>query len=223
MTAQAFFADRLDEARRASAATGVPVSTILAQWALETAFGTSRLWRQQNNPAGITRGGVSRGFAAYPSREAGVDAYIATLNHPRYAAVRQAGSGVEAARQLGLSPWDAAHYGGQGENLTRLIDQYGLTAYDPAGGGNPPAAAGGGVSDATVRPVGLFPSVSTIRDLVLRSVFVVGGVGLVVAGGWQMVGPAANRTLGKARRAAAAYATGGASAAAGAAAGAAAK
>lgn len=90
---------------------GLFPSVILAQWALETGWGSSEAWIHGHNPAGISGGGHP---LAYPGVQAGMDAYVETIRLSYYDAVREArAKGAEAqARALGASPWDAGHYGG---------------------------------------------------------------------------------------------------------------
>lgn len=136
---QQFVNDVLPDAQIASSRTGVPVSVILAQWANETGWGSSPAFTQGNNYAGVSPGGS---VGSYPSRSAGLAAYIQTLLSPLYAAVRSAGSAAGAAVALGQSPWagsryDNAYYGqgpgGPGSILLGEISANNLTRYDTAG------------------------------------------------------------------------------------------
>lgn len=107
----------------AAKGTGVSRWTILAQWAVETGWGTSSLSQFDNNLAGIRwyghagtfqvgglKGEQGTGFAGYHSIDAFIADYVATLNLPYYNGVRDAGSIEAEIRALGASPWDAGHY-----------------------------------------------------------------------------------------------------------------
>lgn len=126
-----FFDDALPYARRAHEATGVNVSVILAQWADETAFGTSPDWTAKHNPGNVSPGGV---VASYPTLDAGVDAWIATMNSADYAAVRAPVGATAQCYALGASPWASGHYEADGpppgEDLVKIIANYELAVYD---------------------------------------------------------------------------------------------
>jgi flagellum-specific peptidoglycan hydrolase FlgJ len=100
-------------AEEASRLTGgrLLVPVILAQWALETGWGTSKLFVDGHNVAGVKNGGA---FRVYPTLAAGVQDYaMVFLRFEWYSPVLEAGAeGPEAqARALAASPWDAGHYG----------------------------------------------------------------------------------------------------------------
>lgn len=87
MTIQSQFVDRYaGHATRASNALGIPAEYILGQWALETGWG--------QHFAGRYNVGNIQGSAAsphsYASIDDGVNAYISTLQNPRYAQVLEA-------------------------------------------------------------------------------------------------------------------------------------
>jgi len=123
MTPTAFVRTYGTLADEAAKLTSVSRWTILAQWAVETGWGTSALCIHDRNLAGIrwygragtfqiggTPGKVGTGFAGYSTLGAFVADYAHTLNLPAYAKVRAA-VGVDAeCRALGASPWDAGHY-----------------------------------------------------------------------------------------------------------------
>jgi hypothetical protein len=124
-------------AARAAADTGLWTSVVLAQWADETAFGTSRAFLLGNNFAGVSPGGK---IASYPSQAAGLSAYIETMDLATYDSVRaaKAAGARDQAVALGKSPWAGGHYtapGGEpGSSLVGIIDSLNLTAYDGAEG-----------------------------------------------------------------------------------------
>lgn len=122
-------------AARAAADTGLWTSVVLAQWADETDYGTSRAFLLGNNFAGVSGAGV---VLSYPSQAAGLQAYIDTMNDADYNAVRaaKAAGARDQAVALGESPWATSHYeaigGGPGSALVGIIDALNLTTYDGA-------------------------------------------------------------------------------------------
>lgn len=122
-------------AARCAADTGLWTSVVLAQWADETAWGTSRAWLYGNNPAGVSPGGK---IASYPSQAAGFAAYVQTMGLKYYEPVRDARplGAVAQALALGRSPWAGGHYtaegGIPGSSLVGIIGSMDLTAYDGA-------------------------------------------------------------------------------------------
>lgn len=140
MTPEQFFAAALPWANKAAAHTGVLVSVVLAQWADETGYGGPD-WFPNNNPGNV---GSFDGqpVATFPSLQAGVAAYIQTMNQDIYNGVREAApwGPLAQARALGQSPWASGHYGSPaGQDLISIIDKYDLTIYDAP----PPAGQGG--------------------------------------------------------------------------------
>lgn len=208
----AFADDVAADARIASARTGVPVSVIIAQWGIETGWGTSTLWRQSHNYAGI---GGPGGFRSYPDRAAGLADWIKVISGRLYDKVRaHPGDPTAAAVALAESPWDAGHYkgGGAGNTLLTTIASFGLTRYDsgqpptptnPAAPATPGGSSGSGGSGGgfSLNPFDHVPSAGDIggavagalasafaRPLMLYA-FVTAGLGLVVLGGWKAVSP----------------------------------
>lgn len=57
---------------------GIDASFALATWAWETGWGSSDLWLNHNNPAGITCGSV---YCSYESPEQGIQAMFSLLRH----------------------------------------------------------------------------------------------------------------------------------------------
>lgn len=200
MGAAEFFADVLGDARAARRATGLPVSVILAQWANETGYGTSRAWREGHNYAGVSPGGR---VAYYADRGAGLAGYVDTVNRPTYDSVRASlgGSAHDVAQAVADSPWAAGHYNG-GRGLTTVMDRFTLTSYDLPGLDDLPGLPGlpglGELGDALVGPF-----VDRLRDLVLLSLFLSGGIVLIVLGAWRSMPPGAKSALGGAAGAAA--------------------
>jgi hypothetical protein len=144
-----FFNKLLPFAQQAREETGLPVSVILAQWAVESGFEADN-WVGNLNYAGITKdGGPAAGFREYASTEEFTKDYISTLQLSYYDGVRQAaaeGAPVAViAETLGRSPWDAAGYtdpelGYPGSTLLQTISSYNLLRYEAAPeGANEPA------------------------------------------------------------------------------------
>jgi hypothetical protein len=144
MTPQDFVNEVLAQAQRGKGATGLEVSVILAQWANETGWGSSDFFSQGHNPAGISPGG---NVAAYPSLEAGVDAWISTMELSYYNGVRAAEGRQAQAVALGESPWAGSHYdngNGPGSMLIEIINENSLWLYDGAAPAPGPGPQPGG-------------------------------------------------------------------------------
>lgn len=133
-------------ARRASQETNVPVELILAQWGIESAWGTSKGFRARNNVGGISYGSskpptwstavkmdprpANEGgyYMVYSSIDDYVTDYVRVMKNTRYNPVRAAGATatlVDDARALGVSGYAAGQYkpeGGQpGDSLIATI------------------------------------------------------------------------------------------------------
>lgn len=129
MAPEEFFAEALPWAQQAHPPTSVFVSVILAQWADETGFGGPD-WSPNNNPGNVGSYD-NQPVATFPTLQAGVDAYIQTMNLPYYTAVRESKTWATQAHALGLSPWASGHYGAPpGADLISIINTYDLTKYD---------------------------------------------------------------------------------------------
>lgn len=106
----------------------------LAQWALETAWGSSLLATQYNNLAGINYNGVAcyravGGFAGYTSLDQFVlgATYVFKLygyGYPQFLATKD-GTFTEQADALGQTDWAASHYRATGST----VDGSGLQAF----------------------------------------------------------------------------------------------
>ena len=127
-----FWPEALPWTHEAHAETGVLVSVILSQWAIETGYGGAD-WSPNNNPGNV---GSFDGQPVnkFPTLVQGVAAYIQTMNLPYYDAVRTALTWETQSVALGNSPWASAHYrlpgGGNGSELIYVIEHYNLTQYD---------------------------------------------------------------------------------------------
>lgn len=141
MNVEEFLATFLASAGAASRATGLDTSVILAQWADETAWGSSSAWVDGHNYAGVSPGGH---IASYASPAAGLDAYIATMNgSPQFGPRVRTGATPSAQCELLGSAhpvWAASGYNngaGPGSALIAIIEandfeQYDTTAPPPA-------------------------------------------------------------------------------------------
>lgn len=143
---KAFIDYTLPYARKASAATGWPVSVILAQWGLETGWRTRTYtgfnWgncgAMPNQPTigGINKPGSPAAFAYAYSPSQGLAEYVHVAHLGYYTNVAHAarmGGANAAARALGQSPWDWGHYtnrGDPGSSLISLMHAYNLYYYD---------------------------------------------------------------------------------------------
>lgn len=105
----------------ASRRTGVPWQTIVAQWAFETGWGTSPMFRESHNLAGLKRASTMKTapvrpggtFRHYPGGfTESLDDWVRCMSLTRYAKVRAAGNVQDACRELGLAGWDARLYRG---------------------------------------------------------------------------------------------------------------
>lgn len=145
-----FFQTMLSKAQRASNALGMPVSVILAQWGVESAYGTSKLATKRNNLGGISWGGKTVpawskaiGLTPRPKEEGGnylvyasvddyVTDYITVMSNSRYDNVRAAGKTEtlqDDFKALGASGYAASGYG-QGGTIQKVLEQFNLTKYD---------------------------------------------------------------------------------------------
>lgn len=138
-TPASFWPVALPWAQQASAATNVAISVILAQWAIETAYGGYD-WSVEHNPGNV---GSFDGqpLNMMPSLAVGVQAYEQCMMQGYYNGVRQGPNAWYAeSLALGQSPWASAHYAlpgsYPGSELLWVINNYNLTQYD-AGGPTP--------------------------------------------------------------------------------------
>lgn len=198
MTPAEFAAYAGPYANQAASVLGIPASAILAQWALESGWGTSHLAREHNNLGGIKRvpesaGGAtpadpSSGFAAYPSLAGFGSDYVRVLQIRAhgYPAVLAAGAATyptararaEAViRAMAASDYDAAHYGGTGANVLAVLAQLW-----PVVGESGALAAGG----YAVTPAGADYTVSgpgLSAGLLLGVLLLAGGLAILIGPG----------------------------------------
>src|SRR6185437_8443399 len=138
-----FWPEVLPYAEQAHAGTGVLISVLMAQAAIETGYGGFD-WSVAHNPGNV---GSFDGnpVNTFPTLEAGTEAWIQTLNLGYYRFVRSAVGYVNQSIALGQSPWASAHYrlpgGSDGSELIYVVQHYDLTQYDGAQPTPPPGPA----------------------------------------------------------------------------------
>lgn len=147
MTPDAFVTAYYSYASNAFHRINVSPWVILAQWAVETGWGSSHLASLHNlagirwygRPGQVAQVGgdqhangspvVGTGFASYRSIGAFVDDYVHVLGLPYYAKVRalwqpsdtESGVIIPQCVALGRSPYDAGHYGGDAHPGSSLV------------------------------------------------------------------------------------------------------
>lgn len=144
MSKETYFQKMTPHANRASQSLGIPVPVILAQWGLETGFGTSAAAKNLNNHAGIksnSQGADYNGgtYAGYHSLNSFVSDYIRVMNLSYYNKVRQVGKTGNIAntvKALDDSPWaeDKQYYSKIMNIITGVAPNTGQLAYKPSTG-----------------------------------------------------------------------------------------
>lgn len=147
---QGFMKEMQGYAMSAGAVLGMPYQVILAQWALESTYGSSELATTANNYAGIkynNNADFKHGaYAGYNSKERFVQDYIRVLQLPYYNAVRQAGGIRETINELDKSPYASdSQYG------TKLLSMVDINDTSVGVVGNL-ASAGGVISNVLTSP-----------------------------------------------------------------------
>lgn len=146
-----FFDSMAPYAQRASQATGIPTSLILAQWGEESGQGTSSLAKRANNFAGIKywgssyiNDGQSGMYANFNSVDRFTDAWIQFMGGQRYAGVRNAGSVDGALSALSKSGYaeDSQYF----SSVKSVWSQNQLSQYDNGNYSGGSAAAPSGLS-----------------------------------------------------------------------------
>lgn len=189
MGAADYYARMYPWAAQASAATGLPISVILAQWGNESAHGESELARLHNNHGGIKYTGHADydadGYAGYYSLSAFVRDYVRVVRLPFYDHVRAAATrGPEAVARAWAQPapggerYAESGYGG-GQWLIDLMQQFDLARYDRAPVAVAPAPGGG----VTLAPAGPAAASGSQILAVVLPVLLVGGAALALVGG----------------------------------------
>ena len=145
----------LPYAKKASIGLGIPTSVILAQWAHESAYGTSYGATHRLNFGGISNfigkpynwskaikveprpKNEGSWYNVYSSVDDFVDDYIHVMNLSYYKDVRSAGAtpGIEDdVLALAKSPYAGDHYGGTGSSLMNIIKNFKLVNFDKNSG-----------------------------------------------------------------------------------------
>ena len=114
----------------ASQQTGIDANLIMAQWGIETGWGTSYQWKTNYNPAGIGITSDAVQGQNYGGIAGGVQAYINFVNNnSRYQAVKSAVGAQAQAIAMGNSGWAASGYndgGGPGSSLLSTMNSLGV-------------------------------------------------------------------------------------------------
>ena len=107
----AFYDSMSGLAQQAGAALGVDPAVILAQWANESAYGTSNLATKNNNFAGITQKGVEGQWASYSSPTQFEQAYVSLIQR-NFPAAENTGANTQAfVTGLTKGPGGASYIG----------------------------------------------------------------------------------------------------------------
>lgn len=136
LTASEFKAKYGETAAACSArCDGLDENVILAQFAIETGWGTSPLCLDHNNLAGISHyngWANAGGFCSFPNLNDFAVAYGQVMNNGYYsevlAAAKSGASADAQAEALGNSPWAASHYelnGQKGGSLIAILGEFG--------------------------------------------------------------------------------------------------
>jgi flagellum-specific peptidoglycan hydrolase FlgJ len=130
-----FYNKMYTHAKTAHALTGIPIETILGQWALESAYGTSDLSRRAKNFAGIKATSKGKDFtsgqyAGYFTLGSFARDYARVMNLPYYEEVRNAGTVEGSIVAIGESPY--AEDKSYTEKLRKIIKEMtGLNLSNP--------------------------------------------------------------------------------------------
>jgi flagellum-specific peptidoglycan hydrolase FlgJ len=104
-----FFDTMTPYAIKAGTRLSMPYQVVLAQWALESAYGTSDLAKKSNNFGGIkyTKNAdfQSGSYSGYRSISSFVSDYIRVMQLPYYAAVRNAGGVRDTIEAFSQTPY----------------------------------------------------------------------------------------------------------------------
>jgi flagellum-specific peptidoglycan hydrolase FlgJ len=143
MSTTVFYDSVLPYAQRASKATDIPVSVVLAQWGIESAYGKSNVAKNNNNLGGIRYvkssiaiGESESGYAKYKDYNQFVDDYIRVIKNGYYTDVINAVSPEDTSIKFGQSKYAGGKYkdneGRVGYSLINNINSQGLKKYDSA-------------------------------------------------------------------------------------------
>lgn len=166
---ETFFSRVYPYAKKAGNRISVAPSVIMAQWAVESAFGNSELAKNANNLGGIKKTGSSiasgsytigkQVYARYSSLDQFVEDYVRVMSLSYYQKVRDKAD-VDIPGQtsaLGQSPYAGSQYkdktGKVGGSILGVIQQFGLGKYDA--NGSLPAASIEGLSAEEIKKLAI--------------------------------------------------------------------
>lgn len=114
--------------------SGINTSTALAQWAYETAYGTSNLWKNNKNPAGIKCHGAmncENGFRSYSNALFGFYAYVDFLrDNKRYKKAFEKKTTEEQLKEIELAGWNGDYTGSYTANCISIVNSNDLKKFD---------------------------------------------------------------------------------------------
>ena len=147
---------------------GVPASVTLAQYALESGFGSSDLATMKNNYFGMRNG--SSGWQSFNSKAESFDAHGKLLSNNLYSSKTANASTVQEyvraiAETYAPSSDGNSNYAGK---LLQIIEDYNLTQYDGGNYGGS-VVSGGGFGDSILSSI--IQGLSVIGVAVLSVVF----------------------------------------------------
>lgn len=151
---------------------GVPASVTLAQYALESGYGSSYLARTKNNYFGMRNG--SKGFQEFSSMAESFDAHGKLLTEERYSSKTAGASTVTEyvnaiAETYAPSSDGNNNYAG---NILKIIEDNNLTQYDSGSYGGVTVSAGGSAGSLGDSILGaVIQSVSVLAVTILAVVF----------------------------------------------------
>lgn len=120
-------------AQIATFGSGIKPSVLLSQWAYETGYGTSNIWRKQKNPAGIKCHGSDNcfnGFRSYPNALSGFFGYVRFLcDNKRYSEVFKLNTSEEQLKQIERAHW-AGESNTYANNCISIINDNNLRKFD---------------------------------------------------------------------------------------------
>lgn len=132
-----FFKKYSPYAMKAASVLDMPVSTILAQWAIESTYGTSEVFKNNNNLAGIKKVKSSialpdpspSGYARYKDIDQFTQDYIRVMNNGYYEHVKAADTPENTAYALGNSLYAEGTYD-KGQHIVDTIKNFNLKQFD---------------------------------------------------------------------------------------------
>lgn len=136
MSASEFFEKMAPYAQKAGTSLDIFPSTILAQWAIESGYGSSNLAQNANNYGGIKyvagksiASGQEGDFASYSSITQFINDYVRVMKLSYYDAVRAGQTPQEEIQALVGSKYDEGKYSG-GKTLLDILTKNNLSQYD---------------------------------------------------------------------------------------------